>query len=190
MLKIVVFWMSMIDAYGVNGDGVKVFEIFREMCEEGSVVLFNLVMFFVVLLVCVYVGLVEEGKECFGMMKEKYGFVLGIEYYVCFIDILSKVGDIEEIWRLVERMNDNGNNFFYVIWVAVFSVCSFNMDVTRGEYVVRRVMEEKGYDEKVSVYVLVLNFYVVIGKWDMVEEMREKLKKKGLVKVVGYSLFM
>ncbi|CAN7051022.1 unnamed protein product [Brassica rapa subsp. trilocularis] len=176
--KTVVSWTSMIDAYGVNGDGVKALETFREMCEEGSGVLPNSVTFLVVLSACAHAGLVEEGKECFGMMKDKYGLLPGTEHYVCFIDILSKAGDTEEIWRLVERMNDNGNNLPYAIWVAVLSACSLNMDVTRGEYAARRVMEEKGHDETASVYVLVSNFYAAIGKWDMVEEMREKLNKK------------
>ncbi|KAF8104499.1 hypothetical protein N665_0171s0007 [Sinapis alba] len=189
--KTVVSWTSMVDAYGVNGDGVKALETFREMCEERSGVLPNSVTFLVVLSACAHAGLVEEGKECFGMMKEKYGLVPGTEHYVCFIDILSKAGDTEEIWRLVKRMlMVNGDrNVPCAIWVAVLSACSLNMDVTRGEYAARRVMEEKGHEEA-SIYVLVSNFYAAIGKWDMVEEMREKLKKKGLVKAVGHSSFM
>ncbi|KAG2327294.1 hypothetical protein Bca4012_036296 [Brassica carinata] len=188
--RTVVSWTSMIDAYGVNGDGVKALETFREMCEERSGVLPNSVTFLVVLSACAHAGLVEEGKECFGMMKEKYRLVPGTEHYVCFIDILSKAGETEEIWRLVERMNDNGN-LPCAIWVAVLSACSLNMDVTRGEYAAKRLMEEKGHvEKKASIYVLVSNFYAAIGKWDMVEEMREKLKKKGLVKAAGHSSFM
>nr|ADQ43215.1 unknown [Schrenkiella parvula] len=188
--KTVVSWTSMIDAYAVNGDGVKALQIFREMCEEGTGVLPNSVTFLVVLSACAHAGLVEEGKECFGMMKEKYGLAPGTEHYVCFIDILSKAGDTEEIWRLVERMMVNNNrNLPCAIWVAVLSACSLNMDVTRGEFAARRVMEETG-PENASIYVLVSNFYAAIGKWHMVEEMREKLKKKGLVKAAGRSLFI
>lgn len=188
--KTVVSWTSMIDAYGVNGDGVKALETFREMCEDGSGVLPNSVTFLVVLSACAHAGLVEEGKECFGMMKDKYGLLPGTEHYVCFIDILSEAGETEEIWRLVERMNDGKGNVPCAIWVAVLSACSLNMDVTRGEYAARRLMEEKGHDENASIYVLVSNFYAAIGKWDMVEEMRESLKKKGLVKAAGHSSFM
>ncbi|CAA7056951.1 unnamed protein product [Microthlaspi erraticum] len=185
--KSVVSWTSMIDAYAVNGDGVKALEIFREMCEEGSGVLPNSVTFLVVLSACAHAGLVEEGKECFGMMKEKYRLVPGTEHYVCFIDILSKAGDTEEIWRLVERMMEKSDqNIPCAIWVAVLSACSLNMDVTRGEYVARRLMEETGPVNS-STYVLVSNFYAAIGKWDMVEEMRGKLKEKGFVKAAGHS---
>ncbi|CAH8281093.1 unnamed protein product [Arabidopsis lyrata] len=188
--KSVVSWTSMIDAYAVNGDGVKALEIFREMCEEGSGVLPNSVTFLVVLSACAHAGLVEEGKECFGMMKEKYRLVPGTEHYVCFIDILSKAGDTEEIWRLVERMMENNKrNIPCAIWVAVLSACSLNMDVTRGEYVARKLMEETG-PENASIYVLVSNFYAAIGKWDVVEELRGKLKNKGLVKAAGHSLLI
>ncbi|CAH2043083.1 unnamed protein product [Thlaspi arvense] len=186
--KSVVSWTSMIDAYAVNGDGVKALEIFREMCEEGSRVLPNSVTFLVVLSACAHAGLVEEGKECFGMMMERYRLVPGTEHHVCFIDILSKAGDTEEIWRLVERImiENNNRNLPCAIWVAVLSACSLNMDVSRGEYAAMRLMEETG-PENASIYVLISNFYAAIGKWDMVEELREKLKKKGLVKAAGHS---
>jgi len=188
--KSVVSWTSMIDAYAVNGDGVKALEIFREMCEEGSGVLPNSVTFLVVISACAHAGLVKEGKECFGMMKEKYRLVPGTEHYVCFIDILSKAGETEEIWRLVERMMENDNQSIpCAIWVAVLSACSLNMDLTRGEYVARRLMEETG-PENASIYVLVSNFYAAMGKWDVVEELRGKLKNKGLVKTAGHSLFI
>ncbi|KFK28324.1 hypothetical protein AALP_AA8G501200 [Arabis alpina] len=189
--KSVVSWTSMIGAYAVNGDGVKALEIFREMCEEGSGVLPNSVTFLVVLSACAHAGLVEEGKQCFRMMKEKYRLVPGTEHYVCFIDILSKAGDTEEIWRLVERMmqQNSNQNLPCAIWVAVLSACSLNMDVTRGEYAVRKLMEETGA-ENASIYVLVSNFYAAIGKWGMVEELRGKMNKKGLVKAAGHSSFI
>ncbi|ESQ31130.1 hypothetical protein EUTSA_v10003984mg [Eutrema salsugineum] len=188
--KSVVSWTSMIGAYAVNGDGVKAIEIFREMCKEGSEVLPNLVTFLVVLSACAHAGLVEEGKECFGMMKERYRLVPGTEHYVCFIDILSKAGDTEEIWRLVGRLMENNNrNLPCAIWVAVLNACSLNMDVSRGEYAAMMLMEGTG-PENASIYVLLSNFYAAIGKWDKVEELRGKLKKKGLVKAAGHSLFI
>ncbi|CAN8264053.1 unnamed protein product [Cochlearia groenlandica] len=191
--KTVVSWTSMIDAYAVNGDGVKALKTFREMCEEGIGVTPNTVTFLVVLSACAHAGLVEEGKKCFGMMKERYGLVPGTEHYGCFIHMLSKAGETEEIWRVVERMMEKNNDkkLPYAIWAAVHSASSLNMDVKGGEYAARRLMEDTKGDDKASNYVSVSNFYAKIGKWDMAEEWRGKLKmKKGLIKAAGQSSFV
>lgn len=49
----------MIDVYGSYGNGCEVFEFFILMEKDGSGVFSNDVTFFVVLFVCLYLGLVE-----------------------------------------------------------------------------------------------------------------------------------
>lgn len=47
------------------------------------------VIFVGVFFVCIYSGLVEKGIEYFNLIKDVYGFILILEYYVCLIDLLS-----------------------------------------------------------------------------------------------------
>ncbi|XP_010557826.1 PREDICTED: pentatricopeptide repeat-containing protein At5g66500, mitochondrial [Tarenaya hassleriana] len=185
LFKDVVTWTSMIDAYSVHGHGNKALELFREMCEESSQVSPNSVTFLVVLSGCGHAGLVQEGKECLRVMKEKYGLVPGPEHYVCLIEMLSKSGDMEEIWKLLGTMKEDDRKTTAPIWAAILNACSHNMDVSRGEYAARRLMEMD--PDNASSYVLVSNFYAVIEKWGLVNELRGVMKERGLLKAAGSS---
>lgn len=63
-------WILMIVGYVMDGYVSEVMECFYGMIEVG--VMFNYVIFIGVLSVCVYGGMVDEGKRCFEMMKKFY----------------------------------------------------------------------------------------------------------------------
>ncbi|KAK9284543.1 hypothetical protein L1049_023718 [Liquidambar formosana] len=104
----VVSWTSMIDAYGIHGCGLEALALFKKMGEEGTGVSPNPVTFLAVLSACGHSGLVEQGRECFKSVQEKYGVDLGPEHYACFIDMLGRAGQIEEVWFLFHDMVKNG----------------------------------------------------------------------------------
>lgn len=85
----VVIWIGMIYVYGMYGEGEKVFVVFVDMEKEVGCVLDN-VVFIVIIYVCSYFGLVEEGLVCFEKMKIWYKIESAMEYYVCVVDLLFR----------------------------------------------------------------------------------------------------
>lgn len=183
--KDVISWTSMIDAYGSHGYGLKALELFKKMGEEGSGVLPNSVTFLAVLSACAHSGLVEEGRKCFNSMREKYGLYPGPEHYACLIDTLGRAGQIEEVWCLYDDIVKNGTKTPTPVLAALVNACILNLDVTRGEFAAKQLLELE--PDNPANYVLLSNFYAAIGKWDSVGNLRGIMKKKRLAKDIGSS---
>ncbi|KAG4911677.1 hypothetical protein JHK82_052279 [Glycine max] len=183
--KDVISWTCMIDAYGRNGQGREAVEVFREMREVGSKVLPNSVTFLSVLSASGHSGLVEEGKNCFKLLREKYGLQPDPEHYACYIDILGRAGNIEEVWYAYHNMVVQGTRPTAGVWVALLNACSLNQDVERSELAAKHLLQLE--PNKASNIVLVSNFYAAIDRWDCVEELRSIMRTKGLAKEAGNS---
>ncbi|KAK7412777.1 hypothetical protein VNO78_04396 [Psophocarpus tetragonolobus] len=183
--KDVISWTCMIDAYGRNGQGCEAFEVFQKMREDGRKVLPNSVTFLSVLSACGHSGLVEEGKKCFKLLREKYGLEPDPEHYACYIDILGRAGNIEGVWSAYHNMVEHGTRPTAGVWVALLNACSLNQDVEGGELAAKHLLQLE--PNKASNIVLVSNFYAAIGRWDSVDELRRIMKTKGLVKEAGNS---
>ncbi|TXG59678.1 hypothetical protein EZV62_014251 [Acer yangbiense] len=160
-----VSWTSMIDAYGSHGCGPEALELFRKMDEEGSGVLPNSVTFLAVLSACAHSGLVDQARE----------YTLG------------KAGQMDEVWCLFDDMVKSGFKATTAVWGALVNACKLNLDVTRGEFAAKRLLELE--PDNPSYYILLSNFYATIGKWDAVDNLRNIMRKKGLVKESGSSWF-
>ncbi|XP_050291296.1 pentatricopeptide repeat-containing protein At5g66500, mitochondrial [Quercus robur] len=183
--KDVVSWTSMIDAYGGHGHGLEALELFKKMGDEVSGVLPNSVTFLALLSACGHSGLVEQGQECFNLMRVKYGLNPGPEHYACFIDILGRAGMIDEVWCLYNDMVKHGTTPTAAVWAALLNACSHNLDVTRGEFAANHLLQVE--PNKPGNYVLISNFYAAVGRWDSVDELRSIMSTKGLVKEAGSS---
>ncbi|XP_054809315.1 pentatricopeptide repeat-containing protein At5g66500, mitochondrial [Prosopis cineraria] len=183
--KDVISWTSMIDAYGNHGHGHAAVMLFEEMSENGTMVLPNLVTFLAVLSACGHSMLVEEGRKCFQLGREKYGLEPGPEHYACFIDILGRAGRVDEAWSIYYHMMELGTKPTAGAWIALLNACSLNMDAKRGEFAVKHLLELE--PSKASNIVLVSNYYAAIGRWDCVDELRNIMSTKGLFKEAGNS---
>jgi pentatricopeptide repeat protein len=183
--KDVISWTCMIDAYGRNGCGHEAVGLFQKMTEDSSEVLPNSVTFLSVLSACDHSGLVEEGKKCFNMLKEKYGIDPEPEHYACFKDILGRAGKIEEVWSTYQNMIEQDTRLTAGVWIALLNACSLSQDFERGEFAAKHLLQLE--PDKASNIVLVSNFYAASGRWDCVDELRSIMRTKGLVKEAGNS---
>lgn len=102
---------------------------------EREKVIFNVIIFVLVLIVCSYVGNVEKGKEYFTRMEEEYGIELNIRYYGCMVDMLGRVGFLIDVFYFVEKMKIELN---VIIWRILLGVCRVYGNVELG----RKVNEE------------------------------------------------
>ncbi|RVW39799.1 Pentatricopeptide repeat-containing protein, mitochondrial [Vitis vinifera] len=127
---------------------------------RGNSILPNLVTFLAVLSACAHSGMVEQGQEC-------------------------RAGQIEEVWRLFNNMIKNQTKPTAAVWAAILNACSHNLDVSRGEFAAKNLLELE--PNKPGNYVLLSNFYAAVGRWDSVNELRSIMRKKGLVKETGNS---
>ncbi|KAK8989163.1 hypothetical protein V6N11_030529 [Hibiscus sabdariffa] len=155
--KCVVSWTSMIDAYGSHGYGIEALELFKLMEMNRNGVMPNSVTFLAVLSACGHSGLVEEGRKCFNLMREKYGLDPNQEHYACFIDVLGRAGQIDEAWSLLDNMIKNGTRPTAAIWIALLNASSLNQDIARGELAAKHLLELE--PDKPSNYVLLSNFW-------------------------------
>jgi pentatricopeptide repeat protein len=183
--KDVISWTCMIDAYGRNGCGHEAVGLFQKMTEDSSEVLPNSVTFLSVLSACNHSGLVEEGKKCFNMLKEKYGIDPEPEHYACFIDILGRAGKIEKVWSTYQNMIEQDTRLTAGVWIALLNACSLSQDFERGEFAAKHLLQLE--PDKASNIVLVSNFYAASGRWDCADELRSIMRTKGLVKEEGNS---
>lgn len=183
--KDVVSWTSMVGAYGSHGHGYEALELFKKMDKKGSDVLPNSRTMLAVLSACGHSGLVEQGKECFALFKEKYNRNLELEHYSCFMDVLGRAGLIEEVWSVFHDMVRNDIEPTCSLWAVLLNACLLNRDFERGDFVAKKLLELE--PSKPAYVVAVSNFYAASGKWDLVDNLRSAMKDTGVVKEQGNS---
>ncbi|XP_058091381.1 pentatricopeptide repeat-containing protein At5g66500, mitochondrial-like isoform X2 [Magnolia sinica] len=182
--KNVVSWTSIIDAYGIHGLGVEAVEMFKKITVGSSGIAPNSVTLLAILSACGHSGLVEEARNCIVSAREKYSLDIGPEHYACFIDLLGRAGRIDEVWNLFCDMSTSTKQHA-AVWAALLNACKTNLDVVRGEFAAKGLLELE--PENPGNYVLLSNFYAAVGRWEAVEELRRVMREKGLRKEAGSS---
>lgn len=90
------------------------------------------VVFFVVLIVCLNLGEVDLGINFFDSMRFDYMIELMLKYYVVVVDLLGRVGKLNEVYEFIESMSIN---FDFIIWVVFYRVCKVYNSNRKGEMV-------------------------------------------------------
>ncbi|RZC66099.1 hypothetical protein C5167_009793 [Papaver somniferum] len=116
--KCIITWTSMVAGLAFNGQCKEALALFDEMCMER--IQPDDVIFIAVLSACTHGGLVEEGKRVFSQMVKQFNIVPRIEHYGCMIDLLSRVGKLEEAYMLIKSMSMRPNA---VIWATLLGFC-------------------------------------------------------------------
>ncbi|GJV26887.1 putative pentatricopeptide repeat-containing protein [Tanacetum coccineum] len=134
----VVSWSAMIGGYGLFGRCEEVFELFDEMVSDG--VEPDGVTFTGVLAACSHGGEVDKGVEYFEMMG-RFGVKVGLEHCTCMVDMLGRVGRVEEAEVMVEQMDVVPDE---ALWGALLAACK-----THGKVEVAERLAEKIYARRV-----------------------------------------
>ncbi|XP_015169868.1 pentatricopeptide repeat-containing protein At3g22150, chloroplastic-like [Solanum tuberosum] len=64
----------------------------------------DVVTFVAVLSTCNYTGLVDSGLQILEMMGEEYGIQLSAEHYACVVDMLGRVGRLDEAHNFAKKL--------------------------------------------------------------------------------------
>ncbi|KAH0712498.1 hypothetical protein KY289_008457 [Solanum tuberosum] len=81
----------------------------------------DVVTFVAVLSTCNYTGLVDSGLQIFKLMGEEYGIQPSAEHYACVVDMLGRVGRLDEAHNLAKTLGVEGN--VLGIWGSLFEAC-------------------------------------------------------------------
>ncbi|XP_020586727.1 pentatricopeptide repeat-containing protein At5g27110 [Phalaenopsis equestris] len=180
-IKDTVSWTSMIMAYGSNGRTIEALELYEEM--QKRKVRPDRVTFLALMSACSHGGMVDEGIYYFYHMKSKYGIEPGSEHYSCLIDLLGRLGKLEEAYEILRSVPvlklDAG------LLGSFFSACILHGNLDLGEEAARLLLGIEPNDH--STYVALSNMYASAGRWDEVRKVRARIKEKGLRKNPGCS---
>ncbi|KAK4762743.1 hypothetical protein SAY86_008511 [Trapa natans] len=178
----VISWSTMIVGYAINGDSKEALALFSQMHDEGPRA--NHVTYLGALLACLHAGLVEEGKTFFSRMvgSKNEDVQPRKEHYSCMVDLLGRSGNLEEAYKFILRMPiepDSG------VWGALLGACAIHKNIKLGLIAADKLFELS--PDVASYQVVMSNMYASVGKWERVDKLRLRIRKKGAKKVVGYT---
>uniref|UniRef100_A0A0D9W9W0 Pentacotripeptide-repeat region of PRORP domain-containing protein n=1 Tax=Leersia perrieri TaxID=77586 RepID=A0A0D9W9W0_9ORYZ len=177
----VISWTSLITACGRNGSGGDVVTLFNRMVEDG--VRPNDVTFLSLLSACGHCGLTSKGMEYFTSMMSKYGIDPRAEHYSSAIDLLARGGQLEDAWKLVQKINFKPNSSMLG---AMLGACKLHGNMLLGETAAKNLFN---IDPRSSVnYAVLANMYAESSLWEDAQRMRQIINEKSDGKEVGFSV--
>ncbi|MCL7040335.1 hypothetical protein MKW94_006111 [Papaver nudicaule] len=171
----VVSYNSLIAGFASHGNGIKAFELILQMKEEGIEP--DGITFMAVLTACSHAGLSKEAWELFKSIRNP-----AVDHYACMVDLLGRIGELDEAKKLVDEMPMKPHAGVYG---ALLNACRLHKRVEIGEVAAYELFELE--PENSGNYVLLSNIYASMGRWEDVEKIRELMKKKGVAKTTGWS---
>eukprot|EP00268_Persea_americana_P067144 TRINITY_DN9205_c0_g1_i2.p1 TRINITY_DN9205_c0_g1~~TRINITY_DN9205_c0_g1_i2.p1 ORF type:complete len:689 (-),score=111.17 TRINITY_DN9205_c0_g1_i2:89-2155(-) len=175
-----VTWNSMIAGYAVHGYGEKALMLFKQMKSE--VIVPDDITFVGVLSACSHSGLITEGHQYFGSMKRVFGIEPKLEHYSCMIDLLGRVGLLEEALELIRRMPMEPDE---AGWGALLNACRMHGNVDVGKHAAEKLLSLNPQDS--GVYALLSNMYATRNRWNEVKMVRMMMRDRGVKKTPGCS---
>ncbi|KAJ4847498.1 Pentatricopeptide repeat-containing protein [Turnera subulata] len=167
----VVLWNTMISALAQHGRGGEAIQLFDEMV--GTQVKPDRITLVVTLSACSHSGLVQEGLRLFDSMNGDHGIIPDQEHYACLIDLLGRAGQFDKLISQLEKMACEPNE---QIWNAFLGVCQIQGNLELGREVAQQLIELD--PQSSAAYVLLSSAYAADGRWELVEKVRQLMKKR------------
>ncbi|KAG6686434.1 hypothetical protein I3842_11G019400 [Carya illinoinensis] len=179
--KNVYTWTALIQSLASNGQGKRALDFFYMM--RGKNIEPNDVTFIAALAACSHAGLVDEGRSLFFSMTKDFGIEPRIEHYGCMVDILGRMGLIEEAYQFIKNMPIHPNA---VVWRTLLASCRVHKNVEIGEASFRHItILEPAHS---GDYILLSNIYAVIGRREDALRVRSQMRQQRIKKAPGCSL--
>ncbi|BBG92311.1 Tetratricopeptide repeat-like superfamily protein [Prunus dulcis] len=175
-----VSWSTMIGSYGLHGHCKKALQLLDEMQERGIEP--DAVTFLSVLSACNHAGLEEEGNNIFKRMIESNKIQLSVEHYACYINLLGRLGKLEDAYELVRSMPMKPST---KIWSSLVTACKVHGRLEKAESFAHQLVTTE--PENAANYTLLSMVHAETGNWLGVEEVRRVMRIQGLRKCYGFS---
>ncbi|KAI0498529.1 hypothetical protein KFK09_019417 [Dendrobium nobile] len=177
--KDLISWSTMINGYGMHGDGEAAMELFLKMQESGACP--DDITFVSILSACSHAGLVEEGRIFFKLMVEKHHITPRMEHYACLIDLFSRSGHLIEAFDLVRKLPFKPS---IELLESLLGACNCHGDAEVGEAVGKLLIE---LHPTTSSYVMLSNIYSAAERWKDSGRLRFDMRAKEIRKEPGIS---
>ncbi|MCD7452668.1 putative pentatricopeptide repeat-containing protein, mitochondrial [Datura stramonium] len=180
--KNLVSWTAIIGGYGIHGFGNIAVELFDKMIKTG--IQPDGTVFVSVLSACSHAGLTKKGVNYLDLMKREYGLKPCSEHYSCIVDLLGRVGRLEEAHKLIESMEVEPDG---AVWGALLGACKIHKNVELAELAFNKVVELE--PTNIGYYVLLSNIYTEANNSEGILRVRLMMRERKLKKDPGYSYF-
>ncbi|CAK9156590.1 unnamed protein product [Ilex paraguariensis] len=173
-------WNAMMMGYAQSGHHHGVFDLFSRMQEFGMKP--DEITYIGVLSSCCHAGLVNEAHHHLNSMFKLHGLIPCLEHYACVVDVLGRVGRLEDAKITIDQMPICPDAR---IWQILLSACNIHGNIDLGKVAARNLFELQ--PENDSAFVLLSNLYASAGMWNAVRELRRKMKQEIVCKEPGSS---
>ncbi|KAF7837293.1 pentatricopeptide repeat-containing protein [Senna tora] len=175
-----VSWTSMIIALAQHGLGKEAIELFEKMLK------FNIkpdhITFVGVLSACTHVGLVEQGKGYFNLMKTVHHIEPTPSHYACMIDLFGRAGLLEEAYNFIKSMPIEPD---VIAWGSLLASCRVCKNVDLAKVAAERLLLIDPNNS--GAYSALANTLSACGKWDDAAKVRKLMKDRAVKKEQGFS---
>ncbi|KAM1031026.1 hypothetical protein FF1_034834 [Malus domestica] len=180
LTKDVVSFNAMIMGLAVNSEGEEALRLFSKIQEFGLQP--NAGTFLGALCACSHSGLLEKGRQIFNDVTSRFSVYPKLEHYACYIDLLARVGLVEEALDVVNSMPFEPNSF---VWGALLGGCLLHSRVDLAQYVSTRLAQVD--PENSGGFVMLANTLASDHRWGDVSGLRRFMREKGVAKQPGCS---
>nr|AKH05159.1 chlororespiratory reduction 21 [Monsonia marlothii] len=171
---------AMISGYASHGLAAEALLLFKHL--EGVGIEPGSITFTCILSACNHAGLVNEGLEILNDTMPKYCVKPSMEHYGCVVSLLSKSGNLDKAYELLQTMPHEPDAH---ILVSLLASCKEKHEIELGEYLSEQLLQLE--PDNSGNYVALSNVYAAAGKWNVVTEVRNQMKEKGMRKNPGCS---
>ncbi|XP_047045667.1 pentatricopeptide repeat-containing protein At3g12770-like [Lolium rigidum] len=178
--KDIISWGSMLLGYGLHGMGAEAVALFDHMRASG--VKPDSIIGLGVLSACCRAGLVLEGLEIYNSLLKDHKVQPTQEMSACVVDLLGRSGLIHHALDFIKSMTVQPGPS---VWGALLDASVIHSNKEAQDLACKSLLTmEQGSP---SNLVLVSNLYANSGRWNIVEQVRAKIKQGTLKKTPGRS---
>ncbi|KAI3872234.1 hypothetical protein MKW98_011726 [Papaver atlanticum] len=169
--KDVVSWNSIITGHHKCQEALT---YFHEM--ENTGVVPDNITFVSLLSACAHLGLVEDGRDLFAKMKDKYHIKAQMEHYACMVNLLGRAGLIIEAYDvIVKEMEFEAGS---TVWGALLFACSVHGNTEVGEIAANKLFDLE--PDNAHNFELLMKIYGGAGRWEEMEKVMRLMVDRGL----------
>lgn len=179
--KHVTTWNSLVLGLAFHGHAEESIKLFTEM--RRSRVRPDEITFIGALVACSHAGRVEEGRQYFKLMRERYSIEPNIRHHGCMVDMLGRAGLLNEAFEFIDKMEIEPNA---IIWRTLLGACKIHGNVELGRRANQKLLSKRRSQS--GDYVLLSNIYAEQGEWVGAEKLRKLMDDSGVKKEAGFSL--
>ncbi|KAJ6779009.1 hypothetical protein OIU74_002740 [Salix koriyanagi] len=179
--KDLVSWNSLIAGFMLNGQNLDALKSFALMGPEGEKP--DQLSFACGLSSCATVAALQVGKQLHQVVvKSEYAIEPLAEHYACMVDLLGRVGRLDEAFEMVRGMKVKANAG---VWGALLGACRAHGNLELGRLAAHKLSEFEPH--KTSNYVLLSNIHAEANRWNEAQEVRMLMNAGSAVKEPGCS---